>query len=204
MVAKLEAYAGLQFGARSVLLAADQPDTFDFPAAVAQLGGLVPPGVQTTTVTRPDSGNAELLAAIDGQPTMVDYIGHGNVDSWAGGWLASEDAGSLENTSHPALFVSMTCLNAYFTDPYLPSLGEALLDAPGGAIAVWGSTGLGDPGSELAVDEALIARLLGPVPVEGRRVLRLGDALIRAQRAAPSGDVAVTGQLLGDPTTILR
>jgi len=204
VVAKLQAYAGVETGARSVLLAADQPDTFDFPTAVAQLGGLVPPGVQTTTLIRPDSGNADLLAAIDGQPTVVDYFGHGNVDSWAGAWLTSEDAASLENASHPALFVSMTCLNGYFIDPYLPSLGESLLDVPGGAIAVWGSTGLGDPGSELAVDEALIARLLGPAPAGGRGALRLGDALIRAQRAAPSGDVAVTGQLLGDPTTILR
>ena len=140
VVAKLQAYAGVETGARSVLLAADQPDTFDFPAAVAQLGGLVPPGVQTTTLIRPDSGNADLLAAIDGQPTVVDYFGHGNVDSWAGAWLTSEDAASLENASHPALFVSMTCLNGYFQDASLESLAESLMKAKhGGAVAVWAS-----------------------------------------------------------------
>jgi hypothetical protein len=98
----------------------------------------------------------------------------------------------------------MTCLNAYFADPHLPSLGEALLAAPGGAIAVWGSTGLGDPASELVVDAALVAYLFDPVLGHGPRALRLGDALIRAQRASPSGDVAATGALLGDPTMTLR
>jgi hypothetical protein len=204
IVAKLAAYAAAGATAPSAVLAADQADTFDFPAAVRQLGAQMPPGVTTSILVRPDGGNTDLLAAIDAQPTLVDYLGHGNVASWAGGWLTSEDAASMANTSHPALFVSMTCLNAYFSDPYLPSLGEALLAAPGGAVAVWGSTGLGDPASELAVDEALVAYLFDPGMGPGLRTVRLGDALIHAQRAAPGGDVATNGALLGDPTMTLR
>ena len=35
----------------------------------------------------------------------------------------------------------MTCLNGYFIDVKLESIAEALLQAPGGAVAVWASSG---------------------------------------------------------------
>jgi hypothetical protein len=203
VVAKLVAYDASSAPA-SVVLAADQADGYDFPGGMDQLAGSVPEGVGVTSLVRPNGGNAELLAAVDAGPTVADYLGHGNVDSWAGAWLSSVDAPDLSNASHPALFVSMTCLNAYFADPSLPSLGEALLDAPGGAVAVWGSTGLGDPASELALNQALFGELFDAAAPGGLAPVRLGDALLAAQRAAPNAGLLATGVLLGDPTMVLR
>jgi len=203
IVAKLVAYDGSSAPA-SAVLGADQPDTYDFPAAVAQLAAGLPDGVGETDLVRPASGNADLVGAIASGPTLVSYLGHGNVDSWAGGWLSDADAASLSNSGHPALFVSMTCLNGYFTDPYLPALGESLLGAPGGAVAVWASTGLGDPASELAMSQALLGQLFDPTAPGSLAPVRLGDAVSAAQRASTSREAVVTAELLGDPTTYLR
>ncbi len=203
IVAKLVAYDGSSAPA-SAVLGADQPDMYDFPAAVAQLAAGLPDGVGETDLVRPASGNADLVGAIASGPTLVSYLGHGNVDSWAGGWLSDADAASLLNSGHPALFVSMTCLNGYFTDPYLPALGESLLGAPGGAVAVWASTGLGDPASELAMSQALLGQLFDPTAPGSLAPVRLGDAVSAAQRASTSREAVVTAELLGDPTTYLR
>jgi uncharacterized repeat protein (TIGR01451 family) len=200
IVAKLVAY-DRSSASPSVVTAADRADSYDFPAAMAGLAGSVPPAVATISLVRPQIGNAALTAAIDSGPTVVDYLGHGNVDSWAGGWLTATDGQRLSNSAHPALFVLMTCLNGYFTDPHLTSMGESLLEAPGGAVAVWGSAGLVDPASDLAMNEALFGRLFDPGGLSGTR---LGDAALAAERAATNPDVLTTATLLGDPTMTLR
>ncbi len=201
VVSKLVAYDGSS-AAASVVFAADQADSYDFPGAVQSLAGSIPQGVATTRLVRPDQGNTDLVSAVDASPTVVDYLGHGNVDSWAGGWLTDADPANLSNTAHPALFVTMTCLNGYFTDPYLPALGESLLGASGGAIAVWGSTGLGDPASELAMNQKLLGQVFDPAG--GLAPVLLGDAVLAAQQSATNADVVQTSELLGDPTMPLR
>jgi uncharacterized repeat protein (TIGR01451 family) len=203
IVAKLVAYDASS-SAPMVVTASDKADSYDFPRALARLAGSLPRDVATTSLIRPNGGNSALVAAIDAGPTVLTYLGHGNVTSWAGGWLTAEDGNHLSNSGHPALFLSSTCLNAYFTDPHLPSLGESLINVPGGAVAVWGSTGLVDPAGELAVNEALFGRLFDPASGEGLSGIRLGDALLAAQRAATSTDVLTTAELLGDPTMSLH
>jgi hypothetical protein len=200
IVAKLLAYDNSS-ASPSVVSAADRADSYDFPAAMIELAGTLPLGVATTRLVRPRTGNTALIDAIDSGPTVVDYLGHGNVDSWAGGWLTESDGGRLTNSAHPALFLLMTCLNGYYADPRLPSLAETLLDARGGAVAVWGSGGLVDPASDLAMNEALFDRLFTP---GGLAEARLGDLLLSAQRAASNPDVLRAIVLLGDPTMTLR
>jgi hypothetical protein len=69
---------------------------------------------------------------------------------------------------------------------------------------VWASTGLGDPQSQAAIDRDLVARLFDPNAPNGLTDVRVGDALLAAQRAASNPDVTATGVLLGDPTMELR
>ena len=74
--------------------------------------------------------------------------------------------------------------------------------APGNIVdLVFQSAGLVDPASDLAMNEALFGRLFTRSGLSG---VRLGDALLAAQRAASNPDVLMTVVLLGDPTMTLR
>jgi len=92
--------------------------------------------------------------------------------------------------------VSMTCLNGYFQDPTLDSLGEALLKAPtGGAVAVWASSALTPPQVQVTMNEAAL-RAIFTSPERPR----LGDAVLAAKRATGDRELRQTWVLLGDPT----
>jgi hypothetical protein len=93
----------------------------------------------------------------------------------------------------------MTCLNGYFADPSLDSLGEALLAANGGAAAVWASTGLTEMAGQVVMDEALVRGLFATSPSP-----RLGDAIRAALATTSDPDVRATWVLLGDPSMQVR
>jgi hypothetical protein len=95
----------------------------------------------------------------------------------------------------------MTCLNGYFDDPGLESMGEVLLKAgKGGAVAVWGSSGMCLPNEQATVNQALYRLLFGA----SGNGMRLGDAVRRAKAATRDADVRRTFVLLGDPTMRLK
>ena len=71
---------------------------------------------------------------------LVNYIGHGSTEIWAGGLLSSTDALALLNGLKAPVVIAMTCLNGYFQDVYTNSLAEALMNAPGGGAVA--GTGL--------------------------------------------------------------
>jgi len=127
-----------------------------FAASNQQLSGLLPPSLPATVLTRDavTSNQAQLLADINSGPSLVNYIGHGNVNFWGGDWLDDTDVATLTNTQRPAFFVLMTCLNGYFVDPYLPSLAESLLSANGRR-----GRGVGLFGETIPVDRCRPTRL---------------------------------------------
>ena len=93
----------------------------------------------------------------------------------------------------------MTCLNGYFHDAYIDSLGEATLKAPnGGAMAVWASTGLTEPTPQFSMSSEFYRQLFGS------QIVRLGQVTTRAKGATADSDVRRTWVLLGDPTMRLR
>jgi hypothetical protein len=93
--------------------------------------------------------------------------------------------------------VMMTCLNGYFQDAALDSLAESLLKADGGAVAVWGSSGMTTPDIQSILNQQAYRMIFNGTP------LTIGEATARAKAAAVSGDVRRTWILLGDPTTRL-
>jgi peptidase C25-like protein len=114
--------------------------------------------------------------------------------------LTGADAAAMTNRVRLTLFVLMTCLNGYYTDPGVDSLGEKLLKADGGAVAVWASSGMCLPG-----DQAVMNRELYRVMFEANnRSLKLGEIVRRAKLAASDRDVRQTWILLGDPSMQLR
>ena len=94
----------------------------------------------------------------------------------------------------------MTCLNGYFHDPVLDSLGESLMKAErGGAVAVWGSSGMTLPTDQALLNQELYRLLFNRVPG-----LTIGEAVIRAKGASSDSDVRRTWILLGDPAMKLK
>jgi hypothetical protein len=78
-------------------------------------------------------------------------------------------------------------------------MAEALLKAPqGGAVAVWGSSGLTYPDQQSLMNQELIRLLFNGGS------LRLGEATMRAKAATEDQDVRRTWILFGDPSMRLR
>lgn len=187
-----------------ILLIADKGDGYDFAGLNTRLSGAIPSAFKVEQIRRSSiddvTARALVLEALNRGNKIVNYAGHGNVDTWRGGILTSDDAAALTNHESLSFFVMMTCLNGYFNDPATDGLGEVLVKSKGGAIAVWASTGMTVPTSQAIINEDLLRMVLG---ADGR-TLTLGEATMRAKASMTDMDVRRTWVLLGDPTTRLR
>jgi hypothetical protein len=188
--------------AGELTLVADANDGYDFEAANSQLRALAPSDIRVVEIARGRMGTnakAALIEAINRGQKIVNYTGHGNVDQWRADLLTNSDAVLLANQNHLAVFVMMTCLNGYFDDPALSSLAEALMKTgPGGAVAVWASSGMTMPGEQALMNREFYRQLFA------NKGITLGDAINRAKGAISDGDVRRTWILLGDPTMRLK
>ncbi len=202
MVGKIVVY---EEGPRSeeALLVADANDGYDFEKASAGLRTLIPVSLRITQVDRgrvdAETARNSLLEGLNRRQFLVNYVGHGSANQWRGNLLTSEDAQGLRN-EHQSVFVMMTCLNGYFQDPALNSLGESLMKAErGGAVAVWASSGMTLPSDQAVVNQELYRLLFSRTPG-----ITIGEAVMRARAASSSVDVRRTWVLLGDPTMRLH
>jgi hypothetical protein len=197
MVAKIVRHERSDPG-EEALMVADANDGYDFELATDELTTLIPGNLRITRVNRgrmePEKAKNCLLEAIYRKQFLVNYVGHGSVDLWRGELLRNEEAVGLRN-EHLPLFVMMTCLNGYFEDPALDSLGEALLKAEGGGVAVWASSGMTLPHEQALVNQELFRLLF-----DGSSSLSIGEAVMRAKSKSISVDVRRTWVLLGDPS----
>jgi hypothetical protein len=186
-----------------LLLVADSNDGYSFELMNAQLRALVPERFRVNEIRRGqmDAGEVRvvLLDAINRGQKIVNYTGHGNIDSWRGGLFRASDAWALENENRQSLFVMMTCLNGYFHDVLLESLAEALLKNPrSGAVAVWASSSMTMPDGQSDVNQELYRQILS------NPSLRLGQAVQRAKAATSDLDIRLSWIFFGDPTTRLK
>ncbi len=190
-------------GSDRVLLVADHNDGYDFEAGNTQLLTLIPANFRITDIRRGQVGDSnarsQLLDAINNGPKFVNFYGHGSTRLWTdGSILSAADAAGLGNVERLALFDSMTCLNGFFHDPTIESLGESLLKAEGGAIAVWASTGITTPGAQESMNQEAIRQLFSDTG------LTIGEVTARAKAATGDPDVRRTWVLLGDPATKIK
>jgi len=201
MIAKITAYDRAA-PADETLLVADTNDGSDFEGAIDRLAGLVPTGVRVVKLKRGQMDENAIKSAlfdrINHGQRMVSYHGHGNVDSWRGNLLSSNNAALLVNKDHLPVFVMMSCLNGYFNDVVVESLSESLMKAQGGAVAVWASSSMTYPAGQELMNQELY-RLL-----KADRDSTLGEAVIRAKAATLDLDVRRTWVLFGDPTMRLK
>ena len=134
---------------------------------------------------------------------VVQYVGHGAEDMWAGyDVFTNDDVDSLNNTVLP-LVVAMNCLNSYyyFEEEEEKGLAEKLvLKESAGAIAFWGSTSFTRPAEQIKYQEAFYDFIF-------KEGLTIGEAISKAKvLAGSSGDPEVLNSwtLIGDPVTNLK
>jgi hypothetical protein len=189
-------------GRREALLVADNNDIFDFEAASTRLNALLPANMIVHEVFRGrtdvETARREILAKINQGQLIVNYMGHGSVETWAGeGLLTAEDAEALSNIDLP-FFVGMTCLNGLFHHVFADSLAEALMKAERGAVAVWAPSGATVPGNQTSMNQALFRFLFSG------KAITVGEAIRAAKAAASDTDVRRTWILFGDPATRIK
>jgi hypothetical protein len=183
---------------RGALLVADRT----FEGASTSLQSALPAGLPVQTINRSSSDDTtihnQIVSSINQGPRVTNYFGHGSNGVWTSAFLLSnQDAPALTNTNKLSLFTMMTCYNGYFQDALSESLSESLLKSPGGAVAVWASTSLTEPGGQSSIDEEFYRQVFG------NQAQTLGDSVRVAKGATTDSDVRRTWTLFGDPAMYL-
>jgi hypothetical protein len=202
-VAKIVSYeTSAQPPSRKIVLVSDADAAFNFHEKSVAVENSIPPGFDVIDIDAATSGAAsarqQLMAGFN-DALLVNYIGHGSVEIWSNvSFFARGDVANLAVGNRPPIVVAMTCLNGYFHDLYTDSIAEALQRAPNGAVAVWASSALTTPEAQLPADEALLHALLAGGDI------RLGDAVVTAQKSSFTPDIRRTFILFGDPAMRVR
>jgi photosystem II stability/assembly factor-like uncharacterized protein len=188
-----------------ILLVSDANDGFDFEQASSQLRSLIPSNFRVEAIYRgqldAEVAKSRLFEAINRGQKIINYTGHGSVGQWRGSLLTSAEARDLANTNKLPMFVMMNCLNGYFHDAFIDSLGESLIKAErGGGIAIWTSSGLSQPQEQAAMNRQLYQLLFEA----SGNALTIGETTRRAKMSVLDRDIRRTWILLGDPTMRLR
>jgi hypothetical protein len=161
--------------------------------------------------TNPDSpyfgDTSDLLNAINGGHSFVRFAGHGGGSVWSDDDLLNlEDIPLMENKGKLPFIVSWTCFTAWFDNPYTNCLAEEMLFLKdGGAVALFGSTGLGLLYADLYLEEEMCKvifekneRVLGRAVAEAKIAF-----LTRFAGRRDYMDLSATYMLIGDPATRL-
>ena len=184
---------------RGAMLVADN----SFEEASRSVQGLLPGDMAVAVINRSTGDDAaihnQVLNTINQGPRVANYFGHGSNGVWtSAALLSNNDAPLLTNTNRLTVFTMMTCFNGYFQDALNESLAESLLKAPGGAVAVWASTTLTEPGGQTTIDQEFYRQLFAAQPAT------LGDAARAAKQTTGDADVRRSWMLFGDPALRLR
>lgn len=147
-----------------------------------------------------NKARADLIARWNSGASLVTYIGHGSIDTWAEGPLfSSENVRDIKNGDRLPILFTPTCLDGFFYHPQKDSLAEALLfKTDGGIVAGLVPTGLSFPFAQDELMDQLYLLLFAPTPPT------LGDAITLAKQKIASNtpelqEVIETFVLLGDP-----
>ena len=214
--AKLAAYEGAPPAAwtGTALFLSDAPDqggdfAADSAGVAGQLSGLYATQRIDLATTPLVDARAQLLGALATGAGLVNYTGHGGLDRLSsGGLLTDADVPGLTGGGRSPLVTALTCVINRFDVPGIPSLGELLAKSPaGGAVAVWGPTGLSASGEARLLGERFYHSPGTPDGSPGTDA-RLGDRTLRAtaEFRALGGDPTLPPLygIVGDPALRLQ
>lgn len=197
-----ESTSSTALASRGGVFAHDQPDGYDFAGLNSRLAAKLPAGAPTTAVSRLETNaKANLVAALNGGPMIVNYSGHGSTDIWAASSFFSQaDASGLTNGDRLTVFMMLTCLNGFFHSPDGDKLAEtAMKAANGGSVVSWASTGKTTPDVQDVMANRFFTKL-----TEGS-MTRIGDLIRDSKTVIFAGrDVRLSWALLGDPAMKVR
>jgi hypothetical protein len=206
MVDKIVAYeqSSPEAWHRSVLLVSDQGDSDpnEFSSLNNAIGGIVPSDYQVSHLKRAEDPTPAqtLRSRIADGAVVLNYQGHGSVDTWRGDLLTGMDAATLDNGARLPFVVAMTCFGGFFQG-LTPeeSLAEALLRASGGgAIGVWASSGMTDARWQSSMDRELFRQMFRA------NWTSIGEAIRAAKKGVGNADVRRTWIYFGDPALRLK
>jgi hypothetical protein len=188
--------------AQAALLVSDLDDGVNFNLANNQIKAAIPAGFNVVNITRGQTNTdakTELMEQLAQGGKIVNYAGHGSVNLWRANLLTTDDVQKLANQKVSPLVVTMTCLNGYFQDPRLASLGESLIKVnQGGAVSVWSSSAITDNGVQMIVDRELFRQIFS------NSNITIGQAIREAKKITQNNDVRRAWILFGDPTMKVR
>ena len=146
-----------------------------------------------------------ILTRWDAGAGLILYHGHSSVRQWATERLFHrDDVAALHNARRLPVVLQMTCLTGLFHEPGGTTLDETLLlAAEGGAVAVWGPTGLGVANGHQQLAQGFLASAfqrhegtIGAGALSGKlKLVASGSSAL---------DLVDTFTLLGDPATHLN
>ncbi len=202
VVGKIVAYEGSATNGpwtSNALLVADRDDTESFTQDSQLVQGNLPATMQVSSIYVDTVGTAgargDIINGINSGQLLVNYLGHGSEDQWAGANIFDQDSvASLTNGSQLPVFLIMDCLNGFFQDVYSQPLGVSLLLAPnGGGAAVLASSGLNQAPPQTLLNTSIVSTGFRDGSVT------LGDSIVQAKAGISDSDVRRTYILFGDP-----
>jgi uncharacterized repeat protein (TIGR01451 family) len=206
VVGKIVAYEGKSTNGSwtsQALMVADKDDTESFMQDTQTVQAQLPATMKVTDVFRGTVGNAtaaaDIINGINSGQLLVNYLGHGSEDQWAGADIFDNSSvNSLTNSTQLPVFLIMDCLNGFFQDVYAQPLGVTLLLAPnGGAVAVLASSGLNQAPPQTNLDLLIVQSALSAKQT-------LGESILKAKLHIGDRDVRETFILFGDPAMQIK
>ena len=153
------------------------------------------------------------LSAWQKGPGFITYIGHAHHWQWASTDLNATppyllglyDPDALNNQADPSIVLGLTCLTGAFQTPAFAGTTideRMLLNPKGGAVAVWGSTGLGVGYGHDSLQRGFYRQYWSSQPGETIGDLVLAGYLELFSRGVCCQETLRTFSLLGDPLTV--
>lgn len=216
--------------ADNYLSADGKPDPAGDFAAFADLSvALQPPWMQVARMVydpspshvgvpwrEPDAAAAHqrTLALLGGGAGLANYVGHSHHWQWAVTDLAASppyllgmyEVDGLGNAGRLPILLEMTCLTSAFQQPAFSgtTIDERFLLAQGGAVAVWGPTGLGLMHGHDALQRGFYRALWQAQPGTARLGALTSAGYLELFGQGSDLDALRTFVLLGDPLTPAR
>ena len=168
---------------------------------MARLQAPAKAGVHNTLVNRWNSGTG--LVVFNGPASIQQWATRDQTNGNFIDFFHFNDIATLTNGSKLPVVLDMTCFTGAYQTAGLETVDEGLvLAANGGALATWGSTGMGLTANHEYLAEGFIAAIvshpnarLGQAALQGKLTLIANNPL--------NSYLVDSFNLLGDPTSIL-
>jgi len=163
------------------------------------------PSQQAYLYTDPAVLRTDFINQVNLGAGVITFHGHASWHQWAAEAIfrwsltaADNDVDSLANQGRLPVVLQMTCFTSYFHHPEYPTMDESLLRlAGGGAIAIWGSTGLGVATGHEVLQERFYEEILQENPADLGTIFLAGKLAVYA--SGFNRDLIDTYTLIGDP-----